>query len=227
MSDQNTVVLISADSEWKAALSILAPAAVQSTPMGEVFHHTDIAFFHGGWGKVSAAASTQYVIDHFDPTLLINLGTCGGIGGLIERGKIILVTQTIIYDIYEQMLDPQAALDHYTTDLDLSWLPEKTLNQLTGLPDLVVGLMLSADRDIRIQDLPELAARHNARAADWESGSIAWVAVRNGIHCLILRGVSDLVDHNGGEAYRQPGVFINNTLDIMKRLLALLPGLLA
>ncbi|RPI83169.1 MAG: hypothetical protein EHM41_16570 [Chloroflexi bacterium] len=45
-------------------------------------------------GKISAAASTQYIIDRWNPDLLINLGTCGGFEGCIERGAVVLVEKT-------------------------------------------------------------------------------------------------------------------------------------
>ncbi len=88
----------------------------------DTWHWPFDTYFHGGWGKISAAATTQYVIDHFQPDLLVNLGTCGGFEGRIARGTIILVTKTIVYDIIEQMSEPEEAIAHYSTELDLSWL---------------------------------------------------------------------------------------------------------
>ena len=54
-----------------------------------------VLFFHGGWGKIAAAASTQYVIDRWSPTLLVNLGTCGGFEGEIEKGTIRLILRGV------------------------------------------------------------------------------------------------------------------------------------
>ncbi len=127
MSDPRVLILISANAEWRAVKEILGPAKVHPTPMGEYFdwkpatgtRDASTRFFHGGWGKISAAATTQYVIDHFQPELLVNLGTCGGFEGRIERGTVILVTKTIVYDIIEQMSDPEEAIEHYSTELDL------------------------------------------------------------------------------------------------------------
>ncbi len=81
--------------------------------MGEWFEHDGALYFHGGWGKISAAATTQYVIDHFEPDLLVNIGTCGGFASSIETGTIILVERTIVYDIIEQMGDSADAIAHY------------------------------------------------------------------------------------------------------------------
>ena len=175
-------------------------------------------FLHGGWGKIAAAASAQYAIDRWRPELLVNLGTCGGVQGRVERGEIILAERTLVYDIYEQMGDADAHLAHYATQLDLSWLSE-------DLPLAVRrARLVSGDRDLLPDDLPELVQRYGAIAADWESGAIAWVAQRNHTRCLILRGVTDLVGDDGGEAYGNIEFFQQATLGIMRRLLEFCPA---
>lgn len=217
------VLLISANSEWRAVKEFLSPAEIQTTPLGECFESSvpPLTFFHGGWGKISAAATTQFAIDHFHPDLLVNLGTCGGFAGRITRGAVILVTRTIVYDLLEQMSDPEDAIDHYSTDLDLSWLPDP-------LPQSVQrGLLISADRDIVANDIPGLVDKYGAVAADWESGAIAWVAKKNGVRCLILRGVTDLVGTEGGEAYGNIELFHENTKTMMNTLIEQLPDWLA
>jgi adenosylhomocysteine nucleosidase len=215
------VVLISASSEWKAVLEILKPEQIKKSFYGEWFRHTIedklVIFVHGGWGKIAAAASTQYAIDNWQPDLLVNLGTCGGFAGAIERDTIILVEETLVYDIIEQMGDARAAIDHYTTHLDLSWLKEP-------FPQAVLRTRLvSADRDILSGEIPMLRDVYSAAAADWESGAIAWVSKRNQIDCLILRGVTDLVDGSGGEAYGEIEVFHAGTRRVMQKLITALP----
>jgi len=217
-----TVVLISANTEWRSVRTLFPEVEIQSSPFGEWFEATcdqhPVTFFHGGWGKISAAASAQYALDHFQPGLLVNLGTCGGFEGHIESGTIILVEKTIVYDIIEQMSDAQEAIDAYSTQLDLSWLPE-------SLPQAARrGLLVSADRDIVAEDIPLLVNRFGAVAADWESGAIAWVANKNRVRCLILRGVSDVVGTGGGEAYGNFELFQQRTDQIMGRLVKQLPA---
>jgi adenosylhomocysteine nucleosidase len=225
MPKRPVIVIISANAEWQAVREILAPVDIHSTRLGEYFdvpdgsgnHTSAIRYLHGGWGKISAAATAQEAIDLWQPDLLVNLGTCGGFEGRIERGTIILVTKTIVYDIIEQMSDPDEAISHYATELALDWLPEP-------LPHPAVrGLLVSADRDIVTGDIPGLVEKYGAAAADWESGAIAWVAQKNGLRCLILRGVTDLVGAAGGEAYGNIPVFHENTRKVMKTLIEQLP----
>lgn len=215
------IVLISADAEWRALGRLLPGTARKLSPFGEFFlahiQEKPYLFFQGGWGKIAAAASTQYVIERWKPKLLFNLGTCGGFEGRIERGAILLVDMTIVYDITEQMGDAQGAIDHYTTRIDLSWLQEPYPLAVQR------SLMVSGDRDLLVEDIPHLAARFGAVAGDWESGAIAWTARRNRTPLLILRGVTDLVSSSGGEAYGDLAFFEQAAGDILTRLIEALP----
>jgi adenosylhomocysteine nucleosidase len=74
-----------------------------------------------------------------------------------------------------------------------------------------------------VQELAALQARHSAIAGDWESGAIAYVAKRNGCPCLILRGVTDLIDHTGDETYGNINLFAAQAEAMMSRLTEVLP----
>jgi adenosylhomocysteine nucleosidase len=150
--------------------------------------------------------------------MLINFGTCGGFAGRINRGDIILALKTIIYDILEQMDEQDRAIERYSVDFDLSWLP-KELPQ-----NVLISTLLSADRDIVPSDIPELLQKYGVPVADWESGAIAWVANRNGIPILILRAISDLVGPQGGEAYGDYDFFAKQCQSIMADFAHHLPG---
>jgi adenosylhomocysteine nucleosidase len=225
-SSSPVVVLVSADAEWKVVAARFADVHPDSTPFGEwiipqqaSLHR--VVLFHGGWGKIDAAASTQYAIDHWKPQLLVNIGTCGGFKGLVAKGDILLVDKTIVYDIVEQMGDSEEAIRHYSTTLDLSWVEG-------DLPRGVRrSLLLSGDRDIVRQEISGLRNRYGALAADWESGAIAHVARLNGVPVLILRGVSDLVGEGGGEAYGNEAAFESGARLIMNGLMDQLPYWLA
>ena len=224
----NIVVIISANAEWRVVKELYPKLQLQSSPFGEfanlTFDFQPVTLFHGGWGKISAAATAQYVIDHFKPDLLVNLGTCGGFAGRIQTGTIILVERTLVYDIIEQMGDGDEAIQHYATEIDLSWLGDEGRRMKDNGPSSIVrGLLVSADRDIVVEDIPMLIQKYQAVAADWESGAIAWVAQKNRVRVLILRGVTDLVGGDGGEAYGNIELFHERTKDVLKNLFGLLP----
>ncbi len=221
------VILISADAEWQVVKTLFAECRTNLSPYGEWFKYgysgyqgleKPVVFMHGGWGKVSAAGSTQYAIDRWHPRMIINLGTCGGFEGDIQRGEIILVEKTIIYDIFEQMGDPAEHIRYYMSKIDTSWLSNP-------LPQPVIRtILVSGDRDLFWNDVPDLKSTYGAIAGDWESGAIAWVTEKNHTQCLILRGVTDLVGESGGDAYEgKVNYYYENTKLTMKNLVEYLP----
>ena len=224
------IVIISANIEWNAVRRILPEAIPQTSPYGEWFEtdldlgndRQSVIFFHSGWGKISAAGSVQYVIDRWSPNLIVNLGTCGGFEGEVEKDTVVMVERTVVYDIIEQMVDAEEAIRDYSTEIDLSWLSEP-------YPHPVLRTTLvSADRDLMPEDIPDLKSKYGAVAGDWESGAIAWVANRNQVRCLILRGVTDLVGDGGGEAYAgKVQIYVENTERVLNDLVLQLPNWVA
>jgi adenosylhomocysteine nucleosidase len=214
-------VLISANAEWKSVKTMFPSAQLETSPYDEYFfaevgeHRT--LFFHGGWGKVAAAGSTQFVIDRFQPEFLINLGTCGGIEGRIKRLDVVAAERAIIYDIHEAMGDSPAAIAHYTTELDVpAHLPQQ----------IIRTTIYSADRDLTPAHLLELERRYRPQVVDWESGAIAWIAKQNKTCLLILRGVTDLVSVHSAEAEGNLELFQSNAGQVMQRLIGDLPGIM-
>ena len=217
------VVLISAIAEWNAVKPLFPDAKIRHFPFGECFdiliQDEHISFFHSGWGKIASAGSMQYVIDHYSPDLIVNLGTCGGFEHVVDQGDIILVDKAYVYDIVELMGDLDI-VSYYASSLDLSWLAEPHPFPVRR------GMIASADSDLP-PDKISLLKSQGAIAADWESAALAWVAQRNHARLLILRGVSDMVSEQGGEAYNNIEIFKQRAKEIMKMLFDQLPSWLA
>jgi adenosylhomocysteine nucleosidase len=213
------IVLISAIAEWNAVKPLFPDAKLRRFPFGECFdiliQDEHISFFHSGWGKIASAGSMQYVLDRYSPDLVVNLGTCGGFEGIVNQGDIILVDRTYVYDIVELMGDLDI-VSYYASTLDLSWLTEPYPFPVRR------GLIASADSDLPPGKIPFLKS-HGAIAADWESAALAWVAERNNARLLILRGVSDMVSKDGGEAYNNIEMFNQRARGIMEQLIEQLP----
>ncbi len=215
------VVLISANSEWRIVLEILQPSQIFSSPLGEWFigdvEIQGAVFFHSGWGKTRSAAATQYVIDHWQPVLVINLGTCGGLEGFATLGETLLVTNTVMYDIYERMGDSQQAINHYRAELDTDWIGTDLLKETRR------AALASADQDIDFQNFRLLTEGFGVPAADWESAAIAWVLKTNGVRGLILRGVSDIITPHASETDNNHSLWRSRVEMIMQKLLHDLP----
>ena len=216
-----TILLISATAEWKAVKDILQPRSITNYPYGESFNlnlgNYPVTLLNSGWGKTASAGAMQYALDKFNPDIIINLGTCGGIGDLVSLYETILVEATFFYDILDLIEDSNnIPPHHYASHLDLSWLPEPFPHPARR------GILASADSDLQPEKIPFLISQ-GAIASDWESGALAWVANKNTARLLILRKVSDLVYTQGGEAYGNFELYEKRTKRIMQQLLEELP----
>lgn len=218
------VIIISAGAEWRSISPFLSTISEVNTPyphcLTTSIEKTAVVFLHSGWGKVASAGATQYAIDRWTPKLMINLGTCGGLDGRVNLGEIILASETVIYDIIEGMSDYHQAIEKYRSEAHLGWLGD----------DLPVPMkkarLLSADRDMRPQDVQMMIEGFDGIAGDWESGAFAWIAEKNQVDWLVIRGVSDLVSSTAGEALGNKNLWQERTGPIMQKLLAVLPWLI-
>lgn len=211
-----TPLLITANVEWKAVKEMHPRVELQYSPFGEYFKDNEFLFFFTGCGKSNAAAGTQYVIDRFHPKYLINLGTCGGFSSRTQVGDVILVTETLMYDVLEEEGNVSETFDSYRSKLDLSGfaIEKLTLDHR--------GLMISADRDVVPAEVPELIKKYNAIAADWESASVVHIVKLNKLPYLILRGVSDIITEKKAEMYGDTVLYEQRSMEIMKKLLDIL-----
>lgn len=222
-SHADFLVLICAGAEWRAILPIFPDAPVTHTPYGDCFSYligrNEVTFLHSGWGKVAAAGATQYAIGRWNPRLLVNLGTCGGVEGLVQLNETLLAEETVIYDIIEGMSSYQQSITRYSTKAKMDWLGSR-------LPFSARRLQLfSADRDIRPEDVRGILRYLGAAAGDWESGAFAWVCEKNQKDWLVLRTVTDLVSESSGEALGNVALWRTRTGQVMKTLLNYLPWL--
>lgn len=218
-----TIVLVSAIAEWEGVKPLFPESQIERSPFGESINVTldgwDLQIFHSGWGKIASAAAMQYVLDHYSPELVINLGTCGGFEGVVNQGDVILVDGAFVYDIVELMGDLDIST-YYASSLDLSWLAEPHPYPVRR------GTIASADSDLPPERIPFLKSK-GAVAADWESAAFAWVANRHNARLLILRSVSDMVSEQGGEAYNNIELFNQRAAQVMKQLFEQLPDWLS
>ena len=115
----------------------------------------------------------------------------------------------------------EKAINYFSSDIDLSWLKEPYPIKVHR------GTIVSGDRDILPEDIQGLKDRYGAKVGDWESGSISFVCRHNGVKLVILRGVSDLVDSDGGDAYGERVIWVEAAERIIRRLIDSLPGWLS
>ena len=164
----------------------------------------------GGVGKANAAAASTSLIERHRPSQIIITG-CGGAypGSGLSVGSLAVASDELFAD--EGSETPDGWLDlramqlplytqgtqHYYNTIPLSRHAAEKAMQLAdthGVP-LVRGrfLTVSSCSGTRIRGL-ELSRRHQAVCENMEGAAVALVALRYGIPCLEIRGISNLVE---------------------------------
>ena len=164
----------------------------------------------GGIGKANAAAAATAMIERHRPCLVINTG-CGGAypGSGLSVGGLAVASDELFGD--EGALTPQGWLDMRAMGLPL--YSRETVSLYNSIPlsrhlteqamqladsygvRLVRGafVTVSACSGTRERGL-ELTARHTAVCENMEGAAVALTALRYGIPCLEIRGISNLVE---------------------------------
>jgi len=139
-----------------------------------------------GIGKVSAALTTQLVIDKFAPDFIINFGTCGGINDSVKALEYYAIEKCCQFDFDLRDLDgvPLGYIQEYDTVFF------KTC--LDGLNFMKKSVLASADRfTCNINDV-NTVNEIGASLCDMEGGAIAQVCTSNNVPLVMIKGISDV-----------------------------------
>ena len=162
-----------------------------------------IVLAKSGVGKVNAAIMTQFLIDHFHPHYLINVGIAGSLDRNIKVGHMLLINKAVQHDFdltafgYAKGYIPtngnaKQPTFYEPTPADLLEFYTRRLSEL--LPHLRVqtGTIVSGDVFVhKKSDKRYLRRTFKAVAVDMESAAIAQTAQANGVPLVILRTISD------------------------------------
>ena len=147
-----------------------------------------------GIGKVGASYTSVLLTQSFDVSLIINIGSAGGLGLDQEVGDIVLAQSASHHDrlIARKQLDPLTNL--FVMKEHLIQHAKNTLKAMKF--KYHTGQLISGDQFLS-EETPHYSTVYdnfpNAIAVDMESGSIAEIANRLGIDCIIIRSLSDVV----------------------------------
>jgi adenosylhomocysteine nucleosidase len=154
----------------------------------------DVIVGLSGIGKVSAAAMASYVILKFQPSLIINIGSAGGLDNSLKIGDIVVASMCAYHDFDITSFGHEMSYEKgwYVFKANSTYL-DKIKN--LGLPQLHVGPMVCGDQFIHEEVLfRKMQDRFiGVLATDMESTAIAHVASTYNIPWVIARSISDLV----------------------------------
>lgn len=158
------------------------------------YQKRDVIVGLSGIGKVSAAAMTSYMIMNYKPTLIINIGSAGGLDESLQLGDMVVATMCAYHDFDIRAFGHEMSYEK-------GWYVFKTESEIIkkihtlSIPNLHCGPMVCGDQFISERYLFEqMRSRyHGVLATDMESTAIAHVASLHNTPWVIARAISDLV----------------------------------
>lgn len=169
----------------------------------------DVILLKSGIGKVNAAIGTTLLLDHFQPTCVINTGSAGGFDPTLSVGDVVISTEVRHHDVdlrvfgYEigQMARMPAA---YAADGLLIDVAEASVDRMDGI---ACSRGLIATGDTFMSD-PDHVARTRAnfplmKAAEMEAAAIAQTCFCFDTPFLVIRALSDIAGQESNVSFDQ------------------------
>lgn len=143
-------------------------------------------------GKVNSARVCQMLIDNFNPSLVINVGTAGSVDNRLEIGDIVVADRLVQYDFdvtpFGRKLGEIENIGEYTH------VSKELLNLFNDI-NVNIGCIASGDKFIvDREEKDNIRNTFNALCIEMEGASIAQVCYLDNIPFLVIRSITDKLD---------------------------------
>lgn len=155
--------------------------------------NADCIFVQCGIGKVNAARATQMLLDKYDISHVINVGSCGALNPALDFGDIIVSRSCLQHDF------DISAFGHdkgYIPDvgrfLEADALLVSKCEKLANRFPIIIGTIATGDQFFNDPEIKQnLRTTFGADCDDMEGAAIAQVCKLCGVPFLLIRSVTD------------------------------------
>lgn len=176
---------------------------------------TPVVLVFSRWGKVAAATTATFLIEHFGVSRMIFTGVAGGIDESLHVGDVVVAGQLVQHDMNASPLFPRHEIPllgmvRFPTDSSLrvasleatrTFLAHDLRSELTAefhihRPTVVEGVVASGDRFFASREdrsaLQE--ALPGVACVEMEGAAVAQVCHEYGVPAVVIRTISDAAD---------------------------------
>lgn len=152
-------------------------------------HGSEVSFIAvlSGVGKVNAAGATQFAIDKLNPDLIVNSGVVGATAAAFDSGKVVVIDSAVNSDFDTSAIDG----DEFEVPSVETFNPEHNVHKF--------NILYTADHFTT--EKPCINGHMVEGYFDMEGYAVAQTAQRNGIPCMLVKSVTDVI--NSGEQDKQ------------------------
>ncbi|WP_100332075.1 5'-methylthioadenosine/S-adenosylhomocysteine nucleosidase [Bacillus xiapuensis] len=170
---------------------------------------TEVILLRSGIGKVNAAMATSILLHHFQPDVVINTGSAGGLNPELNVGDVVISTEVRHHDVdatafgYEYGQVPQMP-PSFKADQRLLQLAEDSAKEEEGI-QVMKGLIATGDSFMSDPERVQYVAAKFAdlQAVEMEAAAIAQVAYQFGTPFVVIRSLSDIAGKESDLSFEQ------------------------
>jgi adenosylhomocysteine nucleosidase len=165
-----------------------------------------VAVMATGIGKVRAAASVQYLLDHYPVDRIVFSGVAGAINPDLGLGDIVVCERVLQHDFDAggKSLLAKMKTPCFEADRNLVSLAVESVQAMGEEVGLKVGTVLSGDQAIVSSEKKKwLWETFGGDCVDMEGAAVAMVSCWNGVPFVIIRAITDLADENSHVDFRK------------------------
>ncbi|MFD1261349.1 5'-methylthioadenosine/adenosylhomocysteine nucleosidase [Entomomonas asaccharolytica] len=207
MSDKKVVdiaIIGAMAEEVEALVSYLTEAALYEK-LSSVYYlgklvDKEVVVFQSGVGKVGAALSTAYVLEHFSPKFVINIGSAGGFDPKLSVGDVVISSEVRYHDVdvtlvgceYGQIPNMPAAFE---ANKQLVEVAQNVVQQHSN-HKAMTGLICTGDCFMSDKAVVKLVRNRFPEmiAADMEAAAVGHTCYLYDCPFVVIRAISDVVD---------------------------------
>ena len=153
----------------------------------------------GGMGLVAAAATTQHLIDRYQPQAVIFSGIAGNLNKNLHVNDVVLGGTLRYLDTDMRLVGqwkPGTAsqpVEEFRSDARLLSLADQALQAagITHITGIIASGNYFVDTPAKVE---QVIAQTGADAVEMEGAAVAQVAARNDVPALVIRALSDNAD---------------------------------
>lgn len=167
-----------------------------------------IVLLKSGIGKVNAAMATTILMQRYNPSTVINIGSAGGVDSSLEVGDVAIGNKLVHHDVdvtafdYEYGQVPQQPL-FFHSDAKLITKAEQILTEMDVTTK--VGLIATGDSfmndEVKINEIKQLFPE--LLAVEMEGAAIAQVCYQYDVPFLAVRSLSDIAGKQSSVSFEQ------------------------
>ena len=185
----------------------------------DVYGSSDMVLVISKIGKIYAAAGTQFLLEHFDIDVIVNIGLAGGLNPGYHLGKVFLASSVEQHDVYLpwdgehldylkkpiNLIDQSAVLQFLQHEDDFEW-----------------GRVLTGDQFIDdAETCKKLAEKGDI--VEMEAFAIASVCKVYKTPCIVIKTISDNADDDARDTFGENvDVSMLSSLPVLKRVVEVL-----